>query len=73
MLVANHGTNAEFHHDPEQMSGDIGTAREVANALSKLFFAAVGADDARLDRYLRNRILLTSLSGTGRSDARLRQ
>jgi len=59
VLFANCSTNAELLHASEHMGSNIGTARVVAEIFPKLFFAAVRSRDTRLNRYLRNRALLT--------------
>jgi len=57
MVIANYGDKAKFRHDPEHMSGNIGTAWVIADHFRKLLFAPVRADDPSLNRYLRNRLL----------------
>ena len=54
VLVANHGHDAKLHNATERVSGNIGTARVVANVFREDFFATVWSRDARLNRYSRN-------------------
>ena len=45
---------ADFPHEPEGMSRDIGATRVVTQIFRELLFTPVRRLEARLDRYLRN-------------------
>lgn len=54
MFVADSCDGTDFHRTPKQMSGNVGTARLVAQIFGEEFFAPVRRLEARLDGYVRN-------------------
>lgn len=63
VLVANHGGRAKFNYDSEDMGGDVGTVRIVADVFREQIFATVRGNETGLDRYLRNSASCFSLRG----------
>lgn len=54
MVVADGSGGTDFHCAPEQMGGNVGTVRLVAQIFGKKLFAPVRRFEARLDGYVRN-------------------
>jgi len=59
VVLTNCSLKAEFRQASEPTGSNIGTARVVAKVFRKLFFASVRSREARFNRYLRNRDLLS--------------